>query len=488
MAFFDSFTSALKEKWLQYYQANREWLNLHMQVAAVKTPDGGRRPPSYFIIGSLNGIEPKLAQLMLPFSRLNPDPDTLIEVIGLNFDPDIALGLDPETDLPSQGSAPSVEETEDDPFGESETGDFTAAGVAASSLVSDDPQPPAIAETPEPVAEPEPEPEPEPEVATDAALAGVTAVAQDDEEDLSILEDDETESPEDTPEAMLLDDGDSEESEDSSEDSSEASTPESPEADDALDLLGEAEADSDPQEADEELDPFAGLSEEPVDLETPIDASSDVSDDEASDDDMDLSAFADDEAAEDSSNAVSDDMDLDVFADDDSDSDDDADADADAADSDDIDLSAFAEDESDADEMDLDAFASDDDSDGSDDMDLDAFASDDDSASDDDVDLAALADEGDDDMDLSAFGDDDSATDDGDDGLDLGAFGDDEDSDSDDDDNDFDLAAFGGDDEDSGLGDLGEDDELDEAAFGALMEDDDDEEDPEISNLLSDLE
>ena len=108
MAFFDSFTSALKEKWLEYYQANREWLNLHMQVAAVKTPDGGRRPPSYFIIGSLNGIEPKLAQLMLPFSRLNPDPDTLIEVMGLNFDPDIALGLDPETEIPSPEPAPRV--------------------------------------------------------------------------------------------------------------------------------------------------------------------------------------------------------------------------------------------------------------------------------------------------------------------------------------------------------------------------------------------
>lgn len=154
MAFFDSFTSALKEKWLEYYQANREWLNLHMQVAAVKTPDGGRRPPSYFIIGSLNGIEPKLAQLMLPFSRLNPDPDTLIEVMGLNFDPDIALGLDPETEIPSPEPAPEsdaiAQETEDDPFGESETGDFTAAGVAVGSLVSDEPQPLPLKISPNP--------------------------------------------------------------------------------------------------------------------------------------------------------------------------------------------------------------------------------------------------------------------------------------------------------------------------------------------------
>ena len=29
---------------------------------------------------------------MLPFSKLNPDPEKLIEVLGLNFDPDLALG------------------------------------------------------------------------------------------------------------------------------------------------------------------------------------------------------------------------------------------------------------------------------------------------------------------------------------------------------------------------------------------------------------
>ncbi|MBW4683396.1 MAG: DUF5331 domain-containing protein, partial [Microcoleus vaginatus WJT46-NPBG5] len=95
MAFFDDFSSALKQKWLQYYQANHDWLSLHIKVAAVKTPDGGRRPTSYFILGAMNALEPKLAQLMLPFSKLNPDAETLIEVLGLNFDPDIALGNTP---------------------------------------------------------------------------------------------------------------------------------------------------------------------------------------------------------------------------------------------------------------------------------------------------------------------------------------------------------------------------------------------------------
>ncbi|TBR60928.1 hypothetical protein B4U84_08890 [Westiellopsis prolifica IICB1] len=92
MAFFYSFTDSLKQKWLQFFQVNRDWIKLHMEVESADTPDGGKRPPSYLILGVANALEPKLAQLMLPFSKLNPDADTLVEVLDLNFDPDIALG------------------------------------------------------------------------------------------------------------------------------------------------------------------------------------------------------------------------------------------------------------------------------------------------------------------------------------------------------------------------------------------------------------
>ncbi|MBD2164797.1 DUF5331 domain-containing protein [Calothrix membranacea FACHB-236] len=92
MAFFHSFTDSLKQKWLEFFQANRDWITLHMEVESVYTPDGGKRPPSYLILGVANALEPKLAQLMLPFSKLNPDADTLIEVLDLHFDPDMALG------------------------------------------------------------------------------------------------------------------------------------------------------------------------------------------------------------------------------------------------------------------------------------------------------------------------------------------------------------------------------------------------------------
>lgn len=145
MAFFDDFTSALKQKWLQYYQLNHSWLALQMEVENVKTPDGGRRPSSYLILGVLNALEPKLAQLMLPFSKLNSDPDSLIEVLELNFDPDVALGKRPPMKAaPIAPSAETTAATEEEAesafedlsgFPESEESDSDAAvlGIAAVS-------------------------------------------------------------------------------------------------------------------------------------------------------------------------------------------------------------------------------------------------------------------------------------------------------------------------------------------------------------------
>ncbi len=92
MAFFESFTASIKQKWLDYYQVNRLWLELQMEGRSVRTPDGGRRPGSALILGVVNSLEPKLANLMVPFFKLNGDEDAIIEVLQLNFDPDIMLG------------------------------------------------------------------------------------------------------------------------------------------------------------------------------------------------------------------------------------------------------------------------------------------------------------------------------------------------------------------------------------------------------------
>jgi hypothetical protein len=91
MAFFENFTSVIRQKWLDYVQSNRPWLELQMRQTSVRTPDGGRRPSSFLVLGVINALEPKLSNLMVPFYQLNSDEDALVEVLGLNFDPEMAL-------------------------------------------------------------------------------------------------------------------------------------------------------------------------------------------------------------------------------------------------------------------------------------------------------------------------------------------------------------------------------------------------------------
>ena len=109
MAFFKDFSVALKDKWLQYYQANREWLVLQMDLNSIPTPDGGRRPASSLILGTINALDPEAAQLMLPFSKLNPDPEKLIEVLGLHFDPDLALAGRSTSEQPATVAVPAYQ-------------------------------------------------------------------------------------------------------------------------------------------------------------------------------------------------------------------------------------------------------------------------------------------------------------------------------------------------------------------------------------------
>jgi len=142
MAFFHSFTDSLKQKWLQFFQNNRDWITLHMQVESVYTPDGGKRPPSYLILGVLNALEPKLAQLMLPFAKLNPDADTLIEVLDLHFDPDLALGnrfvVSPDVERYVEEAASVVDEKpEDETLTHSHTNGFAAVAIVQEFTMVD---------------------------------------------------------------------------------------------------------------------------------------------------------------------------------------------------------------------------------------------------------------------------------------------------------------------------------------------------------------
>jgi hypothetical protein len=122
MAFFENFTSVIRDKWLDYFRANRTWLEVQMSTTSVRTPEGGRRPSSFLILGVVNALEPKLSNLMVPFYQLNSDEDALIDVLGLNFDPEAVLDngevgktidASSEGDTPLLGSEPSLSKSDD---------------------------------------------------------------------------------------------------------------------------------------------------------------------------------------------------------------------------------------------------------------------------------------------------------------------------------------------------------------------------------------
>ena len=97
---------SLKEKWLQYYRDNREWL---VKFGVWVDCDGVRRPTSSFIIATISVLEPRLTRLMPLVVDLSSSPDQVITALGLNFSPDDVLeaALKAEVDKTTSRLLPS---------------------------------------------------------------------------------------------------------------------------------------------------------------------------------------------------------------------------------------------------------------------------------------------------------------------------------------------------------------------------------------------
>ncbi|MEH1832542.1 MAG: DUF5331 domain-containing protein [Nostoc sp.] len=81
---------SLKQKWLSYYEQNIPWL---VKIRIWGTYDGLRRPLSGFILATLSVLEPQFDQILSFMLDLNNDPDKIVAVLGLNFNPDQELRL-----------------------------------------------------------------------------------------------------------------------------------------------------------------------------------------------------------------------------------------------------------------------------------------------------------------------------------------------------------------------------------------------------------
>jgi hypothetical protein len=90
MSNFEELKASLPRQWLDYYQNNQAWIKCLMDSRGWwrKTPDGGKRPSADIIIAAATALEPKLSVWMYPFCQLSSDGDKLLEVLGLNFDPE----------------------------------------------------------------------------------------------------------------------------------------------------------------------------------------------------------------------------------------------------------------------------------------------------------------------------------------------------------------------------------------------------------------
>ena len=99
----EQFKAGLKNKWLDYYQANRgwpqdlaqknnNWFNVTKQENNLEKSDyKPRRPEARFILGVISVLEPKVQGFMPYIVPLNTDPTSIVQALGLDFDPELEL-------------------------------------------------------------------------------------------------------------------------------------------------------------------------------------------------------------------------------------------------------------------------------------------------------------------------------------------------------------------------------------------------------------
>lgn len=97
---FEQVKAELREKWLDYYEANRSWIkiaNLHKGQRWDEVIDGTDTtlwcPNSNLIIGFATGLDKRIANSIKISIHLSGsgNVDKIVEGLGLKFDPDIAL-------------------------------------------------------------------------------------------------------------------------------------------------------------------------------------------------------------------------------------------------------------------------------------------------------------------------------------------------------------------------------------------------------------
>ena len=106
----EQFKAELKEKWLDYYEANRIWLQRYMDSSSgwcdktyrkketlielgFNEDYVPRRPECYFILGVVSVLEPQITNILAFVENFTNNSEQIVKALGLNFDPEIELKI-----------------------------------------------------------------------------------------------------------------------------------------------------------------------------------------------------------------------------------------------------------------------------------------------------------------------------------------------------------------------------------------------------------
>lgn len=92
MSKFERLKPGLKDKWLDYFDQNKTWIE---QFSCWNDDRFVSRPKSPFILAAISVLEPKLTpesiDYLTPLLTVNRDGEGVVIALGLNFDPRLEL-------------------------------------------------------------------------------------------------------------------------------------------------------------------------------------------------------------------------------------------------------------------------------------------------------------------------------------------------------------------------------------------------------------
>lgn len=89
LSLFEELKPTLKDKWLDYYEANQRMIKKLMELGFHYD----KRPNSDFIIGTVSALEPRLEEYLFCFFLVCNDLNKIVEALELDFDPELQLEL-----------------------------------------------------------------------------------------------------------------------------------------------------------------------------------------------------------------------------------------------------------------------------------------------------------------------------------------------------------------------------------------------------------